>query len=650
MPQEQLDLRFGPGPSTGFTPAGIAAFKDLRPAAVVRELLQNSLDARSPNQQTARVCFRLSREERSKIPGLQSYGEALEAAVKTQAERGGGALPSQANQVAATMMKALSSSSHEVLTVFDNGIGLNEQRMNALLSDGVSAKESSATGTYGNGHCVAIPASDLRYVLYAGLTEDGGTIASGHAVIASHALRQKRLPRGGDGFLVKGFRNGLGGKLYDYESGENIPALLRASIDELRNLFGHGTAVVLPAFNNFRERKTLWEMVSRAAACNFFAAIDAGRLVVEVQDARGAKTLNRSNLRPTLARFRGEKRSRAFLSGGKAWDALQALQEGASHVVKTDEGSVHVRLLQRTSGIPRVDLCRNGMWVVNDKKLPGFYYQFNDKEPFRAVLLLEAEEGGELHRLIREAEGPLHNQVDFKDLSREDRRRAKGALGEIREWLRRQVPDVSNEEFGADDFLVLEDDGAASGTAGWTQQSFWGTPTAVERRMPARVPLIRRRRVLPPEVDPPPPPPPPPPRKRRRRSLQSLFQAVSVPTGVGRSLIEVHCEQEYSNAELRLYLDENLDATCDRVPYNELLFAVLSSTTLNGHPAPPEALVCNDGGDVVGVRLGDLVPDEGVCVETDWSFPGRAGGPDDQVSLRVQVSKADSLGESDEDA
>ena len=46
------DLKFGPGVSTGFTPTGIAAFTNLRPAAVVRELIQNALDASSRSQRT----------------------------------------------------------------------------------------------------------------------------------------------------------------------------------------------------------------------------------------------------------------------------------------------------------------------------------------------------------------------------------------------------------------------------------------------------------------------------------------------------------------------------------------------------------------------------------------------------------------------
>ena len=84
MMSKRLDLKFGQGSSVGFTPAGIAAFTNLRPAAVVRELIQNSLDAaREANERTAFVRFRLTRKNTKTIPGIRSYGKALESAIKT---------------------------------------------------------------------------------------------------------------------------------------------------------------------------------------------------------------------------------------------------------------------------------------------------------------------------------------------------------------------------------------------------------------------------------------------------------------------------------------------------------------------------------------------------------------------------------------
>ena len=52
-------LRFGPATSwSGFTPTGVSGFNDLQPGVVVRELLQNALDAAvAAGESTAIVHF-----------------------------------------------------------------------------------------------------------------------------------------------------------------------------------------------------------------------------------------------------------------------------------------------------------------------------------------------------------------------------------------------------------------------------------------------------------------------------------------------------------------------------------------------------------------------------------------------------------------
>ena len=77
------------------------------------------------------------------------------------------------------------------------------------------------------------------------------------------------------------------------------------------------------------------------------------------------------------------------------------------------------------------------MWITDDRNIPGFYYRFQDRKPFHALLLLDSRGGGRLHELVRNAEGPLHDKLDAKQrLSRSEATELRKAFAEIREWLR----------------------------------------------------------------------------------------------------------------------------------------------------------------------------------------------------------------------
>ena len=166
------DLRFGPGDVSGFTAAGLAGFHDLNPATVVRELLQNSLDAaREAGRTLVIIRFEVEKHDMALVPGLESYRSAFERAVKDQTKLSKGKLPDTATGITRAMKECLESSECTTLFVLDNGIGLDKRRMESLLADGRSDKGETGTGTVGNGHLTVMPASDLRYVLYGGRTK-----------------------------------------------------------------------------------------------------------------------------------------------------------------------------------------------------------------------------------------------------------------------------------------------------------------------------------------------------------------------------------------------------------------------------------------------------------------------------------------------
>ena len=638
MPNDTPDLRFGLGNSQGFTAVAAATFDNLRPAAVVRELIQNALDAaRKADVRPAIVQFRLIESPRGSIPGIERYESALDKAIETQRDMAGGELAEQAQLVVARIRDALTKEHLTVLTVLDNGVGLNEQRMNALLSDGLSVKESSATGTYGNGHHTAIPTSDLRYVLYGGITSCGARIGSGHAVLASHVENGQLQPRGGDGFYIRGFRAGRG-TLYSYATGDDVPDLIADAIDEIEDKTGHGTAVIIPAFNNFLEEDSLWEMVSRAASANFFAAIEDGDLEVTVEEGDGNwLLLDKSTLSEVLNTHRDNRRAAAFLNGRRAFEAHGAYQSGVAHHVSTSAGDIKIRLLENASGIPRVDLCRNGMWITD--KLPGFYQKFTEKVPFQAILSLDADEGRQLHDFIRIAEGPLHDAIVIKRLPAKDQRACRKALVEIVEWILSSTTNVEADAYSAPDFLTLdfgEEDGKSAGRA---ERAFWGVPVAINGGPARQMHLFAVKRDDDEDGSPKPNRNRPPNRNRQRvrPSLPTFFQAASRPTGKSRRRIVIKCARDYSDAELRLVVDEALDATCDRHGQDEYAPVLLDNVTINGNPVDDPNLV-RWNNEVIGVRLGDLREDVAIEIETDYRLAGDFTNLPNP-SLRIEVFK-----------
>ncbi len=640
------DLRFGPGPDAGFTPAGVAAFDDLRPPAVVRELIQNALDAaRSAGVNPAVVRFRLFRAPRNKVPGIQSYRTAFDKALQTQEKMANAPVTGPAGIVVQRIRDALAQDEMDVLEVLDNGIGLDARRMTALLSDGVSVKGTTAsTGTYGNGHSTAIPASDLRYILYGGITQGGDRLGAGHAVIASHYEEGERHRRSGDGLYIRDFRASPD-RPYDYATGEDIPDLISRAIDRIERDVPEGrapcgTAVIIPYFNHFLKARDLRDVVLQAASANFFIAIEEGSLVVSVEDNRrdssGPSTLDDSNLGTVLADHRDMQRTKAFLNGRRAYEAHDVYRSGHKRVIQTAAGAIKVRLREKADGITRVDLCRNGMWITD--KIPSVTGNLADQMPFHAVLSLDAERGGDLHRYIRDAEGPLHDSIAVHRLPKPELRACRAALRQIRDWLVKHTRAVeAGAAYLVDDFLAL-DFGNPGG-------AFLGVPTAI-RRSPAR-----ERFRIPGGLDdleggnggsgggggsgsg----------RHRARPWLPATFSVTVRPVCKRRRHIWIECVKSCRDAQMRLVADEALDATCERPGQDPYAPATLSKVTLRSEPATDADLVRWENR-VIGVRLGDLAEGDSVEVETDYDLDGDFSGLKD-TGLQVQVFSAKSIKE-----
>lgn len=646
-------LLFGPGgvSVSGWTTVGLSSFRAMeqQAEAAVRELIQNGFDAASSaGKSPSRIRFRIEQYKIRNIPGISSYKKAFQGAQESQRKLNN-EVSDNAQAIIEDIDDCLKQSECSVLHVLDNGIGLDKKRMGALLADGLSVKDRNASGSYGNGHIVAFPASELRYVLYGGLSTEDQTqaqnfICAGHAILASRQGKKKEsLSK--DGYFVCDIKNDMLDR-FVYAEDDNIPALIRDQLNWIQTEWKTGSVVSIVGFNQFRrDDNNLKNTIFRAAACNFFEAIYSGRLIVEFEDNEGLETLDKSTLERVLRDNRDQKRgSREFLSGRRAYEAFVTLKEGSWETVKTELDEVDIVVKFPAGGSQtRYDLCRNGMWITD--RPPGFQNHFGNLQPFTCVIPIFENE--KVNRLIREAEGPLHNGLDMSLLSDDKKKQLRGVLSAIREKLKEIVPALDNESFRPTDIFVVNM--SESAKSGGRKTNRTGNPFIARRHRTERNKdndgtengTTEQIEIISPGPNPRPNPAPNPNKRNPKfnRSGNNIqFQGLVVPTGARTCKASIVSGEKVQEGEIRFVLDESIDITSYGTTYDSYVIIEPDSLTLNNKPAQEKNLRMNDEGDILGVALGALEKDEKYNIEFTYRLPRELQVRDNQpVVLKAEI-------------
>ena len=437
---------------------------------VVRELLQNALDAAISAGRRAEVHLTVADELVDDFPGITEYEAAFEGAYEER-RSGHGELTRDEESATGRIRDVTEYEEAGVLFCRDNGIGLDEERMRAVLSQGNSDKPRKGAGSFGLGHLAAFAASDLRYVLYAGRRAEGDVV-SGHAIVATHPADDGSASRrSADGYWAvpeDSFN------LKNARFGRVVPPMLEEQVALIED---SGTVVAILGFNRFRQSRPeiAFDDMVRVAAVNFLGAIQAGKMVVRVSDEAldRKQVIDGKSLRRCLAKIREEKRSRrgaggGWLPGEQAYRAHETLQRGENlrspPPDADDAPDPSVRVFFRalpSSERTRVQVFRDGMWITHSA-IHLVFSDFGKVKPFDAVVLLDdpgPERKGTLYDLVRGAEGPAHRHLELRRLRPGSRRRLRRKLRRLQRFLIEHAGALDSAEgFAPEGFAVFPGD------------------------------------------------------------------------------------------------------------------------------------------------------------------------------------------------
>ena len=650
-------LKFGTANSKdGFTPLSTTQFNDQPKARIVRELIQNSLDAANEaGEDTTQIHFRTETVRSQDIPDIKGYAAAFKSAVNYHQKINDGKLPDAAAEVVSRIKDGLNDikdGKSVLLSIIDNGVGLNADRMDRLLGEGSSGKTDAASGSYGVGHLAPISLSDIRYILYAGVDINGDRIACGKTILASHPTNNGRKKELEDakGYLIKEFRDGLDGNLYDFLPSDSHPKIFTKNLDTITKKYGHGCAVLIPAFNYFRSSENaLWEIISKVAAYNFAPAIYRNKLILTVEEnGKELKRLDTKNLKDILNAEQDKSRvarsDSLFAglrpSGQNAYSILEALTtKGGAHKVRAEQGTAHISLLTPSlTGTPRIDLFRNGMWITDN--IPSIRStDFADHQPFHAVIEINAKDGGELNRLIRKAEGPMHDNLSLARLSKKEIYKLRKYLLELSEWIRKQTPKTATSAYTPKEFLTIKSD---ENNNGQTIFTLWGIPHPINNRSNTAVYQNKRN----PKPRPGPNPPinphdnpidPPGPKSGPRITHPTRMRSTIAPIGKDKIIGSIASDRDMNEAWITLRVDENTDSTCDPIWQDEdVSFKSFQIKAATPNGAPLKSSIIEDGR---FVKVQGINANTNYEVQVEYNAPKELTNIVDQPIIRLELHR-----------
>ena len=399
-------------------------FKKAPFESLVRESIQNSLDAVQDKTQPVHVLFRWGRLTGNNLPGLFSLRDHLKACVDFWDN---GTTIKEKFDPMIQYIDDNSVGGVYYLEVNDsNTTGMDYRPddrscpfYSFVRSAGNSSKTtSSAGGSYGFGKAAYFNVSGIRTVLVSTQTPEGRNFFEGVSSICTHIMDgQKRSHVG----------------YYDNNDGHPV-----SDIDRIPKRFRReapGTSVCIVGV----EQNDGYDDIVRAVLLHFWLSVLEGKLTVTVKTSRenlasGADNtleINRDTLDSLMESFYPDvqDKKRGHSNPRPYYEAVRLARTDKHHILVKEYlknlGSVRFYIKRDKQASDRISYMRSPrMLVVNKPNSTGY--------GFYGVFICDDERGNEI---LRYTENPSHSEWDWKNCRGNRKAEGKEALGEMYEFI-----------------------------------------------------------------------------------------------------------------------------------------------------------------------------------------------------------------------
>jgi hypothetical protein len=459
------------GLASGFNDSSMDTFKGRRLDSLIREIIQNSLDARADQNKPVVVDFQFKRVRVEGLTELSTLKEHIVEARKTaQAQK-----IDQAASFYEMALDRLKLKEIPFIAVHDSNTsgltgpikGPNGAWYALTKGAGITQKNSTGgLGSFGHGSKAPFVSSEFRTIFYLSVVNEQGvkqTRFQGKSILQSYELQDGGMTQG------TGF----------YGNPEGCAPLINEAVPEWAlSLRRHrvqdstGTSILIPA--------SIWgedsfESMSITAIANFFYAIYKGALEVQIGHL---ERLTAENIVQKFYSYQS-KQEGGFQEVDKD-NILEAFNTIQTIVSPTEQGEQQIPQFGRIDWFMRmgadieartVAVARgNGMLIT--KKAPKLQ-RFPNLKPFDFFVCVS----GEGSEILKSAENPEHTNFEFDrvdniEVRHTNIRKYESMVKSIRDILSRFAEYSSKDQVIIDDLkdLFADISSNADSTSGGTER------------------------------------------------------------------------------------------------------------------------------------------------------------------------------------